>query len=151
MPSVCEAIRSRDDAVQPRAGRGGTSQTLPVGDGLTRKPISDCLLRILAAYKEFGLRRCPRIAVSRLDGCCCVPQTCYVVQLARKFCRTVPAAAITAALQDRIGAEGCAMACRDRCGRVQMYFDAFVMGFPKIEFSLFVVFFRGSGQGPRSS
>ena len=44
MPGVCEAIRERGDAVQPRACRGGTSQTLSVGDGLTRKPISDCII-----------------------------------------------------------------------------------------------------------
>lgn len=56
----------------------------------------------------------------------------------------VPATAATVALQYQIDAEGRAMACRDRCGRWQMCFDAFVMGFPKIEFSLFVVFFLPS-------
>ncbi|XTI93795.1 hypothetical protein V2W45_899844 [Cenococcum geophilum] len=42
----------------------------------------------------------------------------------------------------QINAEGCVMVCRDRCGHWQMCFDAFVMGFPKTSFSLFVVFFH---------
>ena len=33
------------------------------------------------------------------------------------------------------------MACRGRCGHFQMCFDAFVMGFPKTDFSVCVVFF----------
>ena len=37
-------IRVRGDAVQSRARQSGTSQTLSVGDGLTRKPISDCIV-----------------------------------------------------------------------------------------------------------
>jgi hypothetical protein len=42
----------------------------------------------------------------------------------------------------QIDAEGRVMACRDRCGHWQMCFDAFVMGFPKTKFSLFIVFVR---------
>ena len=64
MPGVCEVIRIRDDAVQSRARRSGTSQTLSVGDGLTRKPISDCMLCVVAIEEMFGLRRCSRVAVS---------------------------------------------------------------------------------------
>ena len=38
MPSVCEVIRVRGDAVQPRACQSGKLQIVSVGDGLTRKP-----------------------------------------------------------------------------------------------------------------
>ena len=43
----------------------------------------------------------------------------------------------------QIDAEGCVMDGRGRCGHWQVCFDAFVMGFPKTEFSLFVVFSVG--------
>jgi hypothetical protein len=55
---------------------------------------------------------------------------------------TVSAAAATVALQVPDRAEGRTMACRDHCGHWQVCCDAFVMGFPKTDFSLFVVFFH---------
>ncbi|KAK7178045.1 hypothetical protein PSPO01_15903 [Paraphaeosphaeria sporulosa] len=36
----------------PRARRCGTSQTLLVSDGLTRKPISSCILYVVTALKR---------------------------------------------------------------------------------------------------
>lgn len=47
MLGVCEAICVRGDAVQSQDRRGGTSQTLSSGDGLTRKPISNCVVEWL--------------------------------------------------------------------------------------------------------
>jgi hypothetical protein len=47
----------------PRARRYGTSQTLSVGDGLTRKPIGDCVYCNHNAQGVSGLRR-------RISRCC---------------------------------------------------------------------------------
>ena len=76
MPGVCEAIGERGDAIKPRARRGGTSQTVSVGDGLIRKPIGDFTVTV---NEVSGLSRRYRAAVSRLDGGCCVRWTCHVV------------------------------------------------------------------------
>lgn len=77
MPGVWEAVCVRGDAVQSQVRRGGTSQTLSSGDGLTRKPISDCVVELFGTVEEvFGLRRRSRDAVSRLHGCRCVRYAC---------------------------------------------------------------------------
>jgi hypothetical protein len=80
MPCVCEVIRVGGDAVQSRARRSGTSQTLSNGDGLTRKPISDCDVGFVGAVeKVLGLRRRSSVAASRPESCRCVRWLCHVV------------------------------------------------------------------------
>jgi hypothetical protein len=58
----------------PRARRCGTSQTLSVGDGLTRKPIGDCCVCIATIMLKvcLGSVVASRVAVSRLGGCRCI-------------------------------------------------------------------------------
>ena len=62
----------------PRARRYGTSQTLSVGDGLTRKPIGDYCVCIATMMLKvcLGFVIASRVAVSRLDGCRCIWWTC---------------------------------------------------------------------------
>ncbi|KAF2690373.1 hypothetical protein K458DRAFT_102411 [Lentithecium fluviatile CBS 122367] len=83
----------------PRARRCGTSQTLSVGNGLTRKPISNCILCIVAAIDVFGLRRRFRIAVSQRDDCCCVRWLVSYCVACSQILLVCPAAAATATLQ----------------------------------------------------
>jgi hypothetical protein len=63
----------------PKARRCGTSQTLSVNDGLTRKPISDCCLCVVTFVRKrcLGSVVASRVAVSRLDGCRCFWWTCH--------------------------------------------------------------------------
>jgi hypothetical protein len=63
-----------------RARRCGTLQTLSVGDGLARKPISDCCVCIMIVMLKgclgFVVASC--VVVSWLDGCRCIWWACHV-------------------------------------------------------------------------
>ena len=67
----------------PRVRRCGTSQTLSIGDGLTRKPIGDYGVVNIALQGCLGSVIASRFAVSRLDGCCCIRWTCHALRSRR--------------------------------------------------------------------
>jgi hypothetical protein len=51
----------------------GRCKRCRLGDGLTRKPISDCAVGLVKIVGwVLGLRHRAHVAVLRLDGCCCV-------------------------------------------------------------------------------
>lgn len=64
----------------PWARRCGALQTLLVGDGLTRAPISDCCVCIVIVMLKgclgFVVASC--VAVLWLDGCHCIWWACHV-------------------------------------------------------------------------
>ena len=74
MLGVSEVIRVRGNAVQLRAHRSGKLQTFPVGDGLTRKPISNYMLcfccerKVCAFFVTLVLLRCGYMAFAAFDG-----------------------------------------------------------------------------------
>ncbi|KAF2464371.1 uncharacterized protein BDR25DRAFT_96881 [Lindgomyces ingoldianus] len=126
---------------QSKARRRGTSQTLSVGDGLTRKPISDCGVVCCDCRRSVW-------APSSLSCCCSAARWAVAAFDERVILCSLLANFVGLSVprpqrwlyRYQINAEGRAMAYRVRCGHWQMCFDAFVMGFPKTEFSLFVGF-----------
>jgi hypothetical protein len=73
MPGVCEVICVRGDAVSSRPVEVGRRKRCRFGGGLTRKQISDCVDGFIGIVERvLGFRRRSHIAVSQLDGCCCV-------------------------------------------------------------------------------
>jgi hypothetical protein len=107
----------------PRARRCGTSQTLPVSDGLARKPISDYVVCIVAVmFKEcLGSVVAPCVAVSWLDGCRCIWCVCHIGWLARGFCCLCQPGPQQRFYTCQTDAGGRAMACRDCCGHWQVF------------------------------